>query len=233
MLGFLRLAAMTLATFALAVPAILLSAFDRGGARSSAVVALWARTILRLAGVRLRVEGRENLPPEGAQLFVSSHQSMLDVPALFCVVPPRTRFIAKRELFRIPLFGQAIRMLGFVPIDRGDVRAAVRSLHEAGELARSRRPVLVFPEGTRGDGTALLPFKRGAFALAADLQLPVVPVACLGGARRLPSGAWRVTPGEMLVRIAPALAPGGPAHLSRATLMTAVRAEIERLVAEA
>ena len=124
-MGTLRFVAMVVVTLAMAIPAIAVSAFDHGGRRSSGIVALWARMVLACAGVRVDVEGRENLPPEGAQLYVSSHQSMLDIPALFTVVPARTRFVAKRELFSIPLFGRAIRMLGFVPIDRSDRRAAV------------------------------------------------------------------------------------------------------------
>ena len=94
MKGLHRLVGMTITTFALAVPAIAVSAFDHGGRRSSAIVAAWARAILRLAGVKVSVHGRELLPPEGATLYVSTHSSMLDVPALFSIVPARTRFVA-------------------------------------------------------------------------------------------------------------------------------------------
>jgi 1-acyl-sn-glycerol-3-phosphate acyltransferase len=228
-MGSLRLLAMTLATFAFAVPAILVSAFDHGGPRSSAIVAAWARTILRLAGVRIEIVGRELLPPEDAQLFVSTHQSMLDIPALFALVPARTRFVAKRSLFRIPLFGQAIGLLGFVPIDRDDRRAARGALDRAGELARQRRPVLVFPEGTRSKGS-LLPFKRGAFELAVQHRLPVIPVACLGGSACLPPGSWSVRPGVMRLIVGRTLTPSTDDYTSRARLADATRVEIERLL---
>jgi 1-acyl-sn-glycerol-3-phosphate acyltransferase len=230
-MGFVRLAAMTVATFALAVPAIAVSAFDRGGPLSSSIVAAWARCVLWLAGVRVDIEGRENVPLEGAQLFVSSHQSMLDIPALFTLVPPRTRFVAKRELFRIPLFGWAIGLLGFVPLDRSDRRAAVRALERASTLARKQRPILVFPEGTRSRDGSLLPFKRGAFELARELGLPVVPIACLGGARCLPTGSVVVRPGRMLLRVGRVLPVPEGETASRAELAEAARVEIERLVA--
>jgi 1-acyl-sn-glycerol-3-phosphate acyltransferase len=229
-MGSLRLLAMTLATFAFAVPAIAVSAFDRGGPRSSAIVAAWARAILRLAGVRVDVVGRERLPAEGAQLFVSTHQSMLDIPALFALVPARTRFVAKRSLFRIPLFGQAIGLLGFVPIDRDDRRAAKGALDRAGELSRQQRPILVFPEGTRSPDGELLPFKRGAFELAVQHRLPVIPVACLGGAACLPPGARSVKPGIMRLVVGRTLTPETDDYASRTTLADATRREMEALL---
>jgi len=226
------MAAMTVATFALAVPAIAVSAFDHGGRASSAIVAAWARLVLRLAGVSVRVIGAENLPADGAVIFLSTHQSMMDVPALFQVVPARTRFVAKRGLFAIPLFGWAIRLLGFVPIDRGDTRAARRALDRASQLARHDRPVLVFPEGTRSPEGQLLPFKKGAFALALDAHLPVVPLACLGGRRCLAPGGVRVVPGVMTVRVGAPLPPDHPAFETRATLLAEVRQRMEALVAQ-
>lgn len=229
-MSLLRFLAMTLATFVMAVPAIAVSAFDGGGPRSSAIVAAWARLVLALAGVRVIVEGRERLPPESAVVFVSTHQSMLDIPALFVAVPPRTRFVAKQELFRIPLFGRAIRMLGFVPLDRQDRRDAVRSLDLARRHAADKRPVLVFPEGTRSTDGSLLPFKKGAFALAHDLELPVVPLACLGGAACLPAHAMKVRPGLMTIRVGEVIEPGGAAHASRQTLMEEARRRIESLL---
>ena len=228
--GLHRLAAMTITTFAMAVPAIAVSAFDRGGPKSSAIVASWARAIIRLAGVRIVVEGRELLPPEGATLFVSTHSSMLDVPALFTLVPARTRFVAKRELFLIPLFGQAIRMLGFVEIDRADKRAAKTAIGRAADLARGDRPILVFPEGTRSRDGSLLPFKKGAFALAHELRLPLVPIACLGGSACMPSQKMAVIPGVMTLKVGRTLRPETDDYSSRAALMEAARKEIDLLV---
>lgn len=232
-MGFLRLALMTAATLAFAVPATAVALFDKGGPRSSRIVAWWARVVLRLAGVRVEVDGRERLPPEGAQLFVATHQSMLDIPALFTLVPPRTRFVAKRSLFRIPLFGQAIGALGFVPIDREDRKAALGALSRAGELARAQRPILVFPEGTRSRGGELLPFKKGAFELAVQQRLPVIPVACLGGGACLAPGTSSVRPGVMRLIVGRTLTPETADYGSRAGLAAAARAEMERLLADA
>ncbi len=229
MMSVLRILGMAVATAALAVAAIVVASFDRGGRRSSSIVALWARVLVAMAGVRVEVEGREHLIEEGGALYVSSHQSMLDIPVLFRVVPSTTRFVAKEALFRVPLFGWAIRLLGFIPIDRSDRRGALRSLDQAGDRALSDHPILVFPEGTRSPTGDLLPFKRGAFALAERLRLPVVPIACLEGARRMPPHSLRIEPGRMLVRVGRPLRPDHGQPWDRASLMSAVRDEIERL----
>jgi 1-acyl-sn-glycerol-3-phosphate acyltransferase len=106
----------------------------------------------------------------------------------------------------------------------------MRSLDRAGRLAREQRPILVFPEGTRSPDGRLLPFKKGAFAMARDLALPVVPLACVGGRDRLRPGSMVVRPGEMTIRVGRPIAPPHPAYESRAALLAAVRGEIERLL---
>lgn len=228
MLSSLRFLPVLLATALFAVPAILVALFDRGGRCSSAIVASWARTVLRLAGVTVEIEGRERIPEVSPLLFVATHRSLLDVPALFSLVPSSTRFIAKRELFRIPLFGQAIRLLGFVPVDRTDRRRARRSLEKA--AAVPNRQLLVFPEGTRNTGPQLLPFKKGAFALAVDHGMTVVPIACTGGELCLPARSWRMRPGRMKLRVGRALHAGE--HADRHALARAVREEMETLLEE-
>lgn len=232
MLSVLRFLLVGLVTGLYAIVAISIALFDRGGRRSSAIVGAWARTVLRLAGVRLELEGSEQLPTEGRVLFVSTHRSLLDVPALFALVPPTTRFVAKRELFRIPLFGQAIGLLGFVPIDRGDRRRAQKALESAALAMKRDRPLAMFPEGTRNAGAGLLPLKKGAFALALEHGLPLVPIACVGGNLCLPPRTLRMRPGTMSLRVGRTLQPDSAAYDSRATLAEAVRLEFLDLLGD-
>jgi 1-acyl-sn-glycerol-3-phosphate acyltransferase len=231
MLGHLRALAVGLATTLHAVAAIGLALFDRGGRLSSAVIGAWSRAVLRLAGVSVVVEGRERLPSEGPLLCLSSHRSLLDVPALYQLLPARTRFVAKRELFRIPLFGLAIRLLGFVPIDRADRRGARAAMESAATLAHDDRPLVVFPEGTRSLDGSLLPFKKGAFAIALEHRLPIVTLACLDGELCLPPGRMAFRPGRMTVRVGRTFRPEEPAYASRQALAHAVRSEMEALLA--
>ena len=229
MLDRLRWVGVCSATALYALPAIALAVFDRGGRFSSAVVGAWSRAVLRIAGVRVEVEGLDRLPRDRPVLFLSTHRSLLDVPALYQAVPDTTRFVAKRELFRIPLFGQAIRMLGFFPIDRKDLRHAKRTLEKAA-AAGADRPLLVFPEGTRNPDGGLLPFKKGAFAMAVEHRLPVVPVACIGGDERLRPKSTVMRPGLMRLRVGRTFTPEQACFESRESLAEAVRGEMERLL---
>lgn len=233
MLARLRFLLVGFVTGLYAIAAIGVALFDRGGRRSSAIIGSWARTVLRLAGVSLEVEGRERLPEQGPVLYVSSHRSHLDVPALFCLLPDTSRFVAKRELFRIPVFGQAIGLLGFVPIDRGDKRRAKAALEKAAAKTELNRSIAMFPEGTRNPKAAgLLPFKGGAFALALQNRLPIVTIACVGGGRCLPPRSLRMTPGRMTIRIGRTFQPDEPCYESRSKLSAAVREEMLALLGE-
>lgn len=139
----------------------------------------WARSLLAAAGVRLVLHDAERMQHEGAHIYVSNHVSWFDVFALATVLP-RYRFIAKAELFRIPLFGPAARAVGTIPIDRGNRKAAFESYREAAEKIHGGDSVVVYPEGTRGYTYALRPFKKGPFVLAIAAQAPIVPTVIHG-----------------------------------------------------
>ena len=134
----------------------------------------WARSLLRAAGVRLVLHDAERMQHDGARIYMSNHVSWFDVFALATILP-RYRFIAKAELFRIPLFGAAARAVGTIPIDRHNRKAAFESYREAAERIHGGDSVVVFPEGTRGTSYALRPFKKGPFVLAIAAQAPIVP----------------------------------------------------------
>lgn len=155
--------------------------------------------ILRAMGMRVRIEGVENIPL-GTCLFAANHTSYADPPAIVAAIPRRIAILAKKSLFEIPLVGTAFRMAGFVPVDREDREGARASLEEAAVAMKDGASFLVYPEGTRSRDGRLLRFKHGAFILAIRAGVPVVPVACAGANRVLPKGSMRMRPGEVVVR---------------------------------
>src|SRR5690606_1553326 len=147
----------------------------------------WAGRMLRVSGAELEVEGLENVRADEPQIFVAYHVSWHDVFALAVAIPKRYRFVAKKELARIPLFGPAWKIAGHIAIRRSDLAAAIQSLNEAGRVLRQdNSSVVIFPEGTRSPDGRLLPFKKGAFTLALHTGVDIVPVAILGTRHILP-----------------------------------------------
>jgi 1-acyl-sn-glycerol-3-phosphate acyltransferase len=194
----------------------------------------WSRWILRVSGVRVRVVGLERLPTDAPKIIVSNHQSWYDVFALAAVVPGPYRFIAKKELARIPLFGRAWLASGHISVDRSNRQAAIRSLDEAGRLIREdNSSVVMFPEGTRSETGELLPFKKGAFMLAIHTGVDIVPVGVSGGRSVFPKGAWRVRSGEIIVRFGEPIPTARFSESTREALIARVRSDITRLMTPA
>lgn len=164
----------------------------------------WSRSLLASAGARLSADGLEHVEPDRAQIFVSNHQSGLDIWALMATLPASLRFVAKQELGRIPVFAAACRAAGHVFIDRHNPGDAVPKIRAAGDRMRDEGLSLVmFPEGTRSRDGSLGRFKKGAFALAIETGADIVPVAVDGGGRILTRGSRRVRAGPMTVRCGP------------------------------
>jgi 1-acyl-sn-glycerol-3-phosphate acyltransferase len=155
----------------------------------------WSRHVVENAHMHLDVTGREHVQPGHTYLVMSNHQSLYDVPVLFHVIGPNVRMIAKKELFSVPLFGPALAAGGFISIDREDRKRAIASLQRARDLLESGTHVWISPEGTRSRSGELLPFKKGAFYLALEAQLPILPVTIAGTRDALPADGLRSTAG--------------------------------------
>jgi 1-acyl-sn-glycerol-3-phosphate acyltransferase len=140
----------------------------------------WARAVVENARLTVNVAGREHLRPHETYLVMSNHQSLYDIPVLFYVIGPNVRMVTKKELFGVPVFGGALEAAGFIKIDRRDRHRAIRSLDEARALLASGTHVWIAPEGTRSLSGRLLPFKKGAFYLAFEAGLPILPVTLRG-----------------------------------------------------
>lgn len=170
----------------------------------------WARAMLRICGVRVKVRGGRDLDPGQNYIFASNHISLLDSPTLVAFIPKPLCFVAKKELFSVPFMGWYLYKQGHVPIERGDPKAALRSLNEAAKAIESaRKSVLMFPEGTRSQTGEMQPFKEGISLLAIRSGTPIVPVAVLGTQAVMPSKALTITPGEVELLI------GEPIDVSR------------------
>lgn len=167
---------------------------DRG--RVDAECRAFGERAVRRARIALEVVGRERVPPGRAYVYMSNHQSHMDVPVLYATMPsPTVRMVGKKELFDIPVWGHAMRAAEMICIDRSDRARAIESLHAAGEKIRSGVSVWIAPEGTRSVSGRPGPLKRGGFHLALESGTPIVPIAISGTRRVLPSGGKSLTPG--------------------------------------
>lgn len=223
---------LVIATIAIALPTtLLLLLFPRREGLFVGAGKLWSRIMLATAGARVTVHDLPHAYRHDPCVFIANHGSMVDIWVMFTFMPVNTRFVAKQELFKIPIFGWVLRASGCVPIDRGRRQEAIRSLQSAGDQIRAGRSVVLYPEGTRSRDGRLAPFKKGAFHLAVKAGVPVVPVSIRGSFEMLPPGTWRVNPGAVEVRLdAPIdVAPFQPADAGG--LLEQVRATIERRLA--
>lgn len=155
----------------------------------------WGRGILAAAGVKPVVEGLEKLPARTA-IYVANHQSNFDVPLIFSEVPRHIRFVAKAELYRIPVLGSAIRAIGNIKVDRRGSEKDRETMAQAVQSVRERVSILFFAEGTRSEDGVLRPFKKGAFILALQAGVPIVPLAISGTRHILPKGGKWVRGGQ-------------------------------------
>ena len=165
-----------LATIVIGTTVIVVGFFSRDGNAPHLVARAWARSILFVSGIHVHVNGLENLNVEDSCILMPNHQSNFDIPVLLGCLPIQFRWLAKAELFKIPIFGRGMRGCGYISIDRTNRKSAFQSLAEAATKIRNGVSVLIFPEGTRSWDGKILPFKKGGFVLSVDAGVPIVPI---------------------------------------------------------
>lgn len=180
---------------------------------------------MRLAGVRVRTEGTENIPA-GVCVFAANHVSNLDPPAALLGVPRRISFLAKKEVFNVPVVRTALLLGKIVPVDREHTEAAIASIDQAVAILREGISFFVFPEGTRSRDGSLKAFKKGTFVMAIRAGVPVVPVSILGSRERMPKGKLSTVPGEILLRFGAPIDSKQFAVDEREELLERVRAAV-------
>ena len=175
--------------------------FRRDKAKAQQFPRFWGRLLCQIANIRVRVEGQERLDPAKPYIFVGNHCSMADIMTFQGYIGHDFRWIAKKELFAIPIFGSGMNAVDFIPIDRSHGREAMKSLIEAAERIAKGSSVILFPEGTRSLDGHLQPFKTGAIMLALKAGVEVVPVGFNGTHQVLPKGRLLSRGGEVVLRI--------------------------------
>jgi 1-acyl-sn-glycerol-3-phosphate acyltransferase len=188
----------------------------------------WAKKVIGASGVTVGVKGEENLPRDNQPVvYVSNHQSFFDILALAVTLPGTYRFVAKKELAKVPVFGRALKAAGHIYIDRQRRQAAFESYEKAAKVIQKGLSALVFAEGTRSRTGELLPFKKGPFVLAIAAQVPVVPVYCANTFDILPKGHIRIRPRPVTLYFGEPIATAGMDYEDREQLLTQARRVIE------
>lgn len=212
------------------IPALLLAWALGSATLLYGLAVLIARFGLWGAGVRIRVQGRDLLEPEQNYLFMPNHCSNIDPPVVVAALRRQPCMMGKASLFRIPIFGQVMRAVGFVPVLRQDRNAALLAIEQAGERLGEGRDFVIFPEGTRSRDDELLPLKKGPFFLALAGGVPVVPIRVRGTRQVMERGGKVIYPGDVEVEICPPIPvcdPGSDPEIARQDLRRRVRAELE------
>jgi len=187
----------------------------------------WSKAILGAAGVRVLLEGVDVIDPARPQILVANHTSWFDVTALAAYLPGTYRFVAKQELASVPVFGPAWKACGHIAIDRGNRQRARESLAIARRrLEGERSTVIMFPEGTRSTSGELKAFKKGAFLLAIQTGVEIVPAAIVGSYRIMRKGSWLIRPGTVTVRFGSPIQVGGMSVDDRDALIAQAREAI-------
>ncbi len=183
----------------------------------------WGRDLIAATGIRVRAEGLPQVAWIGPCVYASNHVSFVDIWALVATLPGSIRFLAKRELLRIPVFGAGVRLTGQIPIHRQQRGEAIEAVSAAATAIRSGKSAIVFVEGTRSHDGSLQPFKKGGFVLAIEAQVPLVPVYVSGAFERLPRGHIVPRPGEVTVHIGAPISTTGLTYDDRDRLLGQAR----------
>ena len=188
------------------------------------------RLALFTSGISFRVRGREHVQLGRAAVYCSNHQSNVDPPVLFEALHPRMHILYKHEIDQIPILARAFRLGGFIPVDRRNREASLRSIENGASSIRSGNSFLIFPEGTRSRSDELLPFKKGGIHMAILAQAPIVPIAIRGGRSAMQRGTWLIRPVVVDIAVGEPVETTGMTAGDRDALISVVRARIEALL---
>lgn len=185
-------------TFVMGSLSLIISLYDPAGRRQHWCARAWCRMIALTAGARVRVHGApEHIQPGTSYVFLSTHQSYMDIPAMLGYLPAQLRIAAKKSLFRIPFMGWHLTRAGHIPIDRSSTQNAVASMQKAADYLRDGICAFVFPEGTRSRDGYLHKFKKGGFKLALQARVPIIPITIIGSRQVLPPDEIIFRPGPI------------------------------------
>ena len=212
-----------LVTLFFSLVAIFGSLIDRKGELPHKIARIWSRSILAGSRVRVLVKNLSNIDPSRSYIYMSNHQSAFDIPVLLAYLPVQFKWLAKAELFKIPLFGFAMRRAGYISIDRSNLKSAISSLKKAAETIKKGVSVIIFPEGTRSRDGKISPFKKGGFVLAVEAGVPVVPVIIHGTRSIMSKNRLRIRPGQVVLEIGKPIETSQYSRKNRDDLLKRVR----------
>ncbi|OEU61948.1 MAG: hypothetical protein BBJ57_12640 [Desulfobacterales bacterium PC51MH44] len=211
------------ATGFFAVITIFASFISKSGNTPHNVGRIWAKSLLAASGIKVTVKGLSNLNPAAAYIYMSNHLSNFDIPVLLAYLPVQFRWLAKAELFKIPIFGYAMQRAGYISIDRSNRKSAIQSLNKAAKIIRNGVSVLIFPEGTRSRHHNVQSFKKGGFVLAVESGVPIIPVIIQGTWPIMPKKQILIKPGNVVLKIEKPIATADYTRKTRDDLMKKVR----------
>jgi 1-acyl-sn-glycerol-3-phosphate acyltransferase len=214
------------ATAVFGIVAIIVSFFSRSGNPVHIVARTWSKSILFVSGIDVTVEGLENIDPSQSYIYMSNHRSNFDIPVLLGCLPVQFRWLAKAELFRIPIFGRAMSGAGYVKIDRSNQESAFKSIDQVAAKMKNGVSVMIFPEGTRSEDGNVKPFKKGGFVMAVDTGAPIVPVILRGTRSIMAKGSWRIIPDNVTLSIEKPIGTTGYTRDTKDDLIKTVRSVI-------
>lgn len=184
-------------TIVMGSTSLLLSLYDPAGRKQHWCARIWCRMIARTTGAHVRVHGAHQIEPGKSYVFLSTHQSYMDIPAMLGYLPAQLRIAAKKVLFRIPFMGWHLTRAGHIPIDRSSTQNAVSSMQKAASYLKDGICAFVFPEGTRSRDGFLYKFKKGGFKLAIQANVPIIPITIIGSRQVLPPDEIIFRPGPI------------------------------------
>ncbi len=233
MLYAFKLVVITLITIPAALLTIIVGPFDPYGKHAYPFTKFWTWIIVTLGHINIKADGLSRLDPNRNYIFIANHQSNIDIPVLVQSLKRfQLRWLAKKELLRVPFFGWAMRASKHITVDRDDHLNALTSLRVARERIEAGISIVIFPEGRRSTSGSLLPFKKGGFLLAVKAGVSVVPVTINGSGKLLPVGAWRLRRGTVEVVVGEPLPVDAYRPGQLRPLIDRVRSEIEKNLRE-